>query len=374
MALRSVVSVAGEAEEEAEEEDLADMGLSIRLLDLFSDARTRTQSALAACAQLHFDAARQFGPYSLREGEARFVSSAPQAQAPQTFDRRLVRARLTRAAQSGFADFLIARCTEDMADRLSLILRDFGTAADIGTPTHHAVEALRHMPRVGSALRLAPTISLAQPGDLVADEEALPLQAASLNLAVSLLSLQNTNDLPGTLIQIRRALKPDGLFLAALYGGSTLTELRQCFLEAEAETTGGVTPHVSPFADLRDMGGLLQRAGFMLPVADSDVITVRYGSIFSLFADLRGMGLTNALMARSRKPLRRATLTRLAEIYTERFADPDGKIRASFEILWLSGWAAHDSQQQPLKPGSAKARLADALKTIEISGGEKVGE
>jgi SAM-dependent methyltransferase len=323
---------------------------------------------------MHFDASRRFGSYSFPRRRRHFVTSAPQAQAPQTFDRNLIRARLTRAAQSGFADFLVARCAEDMADRLSLILRDFGTAADIGTPTRHALDALRHMPRVGHTLRLAPARALAQAGDIVADEEALPLQAASLNLAVSLLALQNTNDLPGALIQIRRALKPDGLFLAALYGGSTLTELRQCFLEAEAETTGGVTPRVSPFADLRDMGGLLQRAGFKLPVADSDVITVRYGSVFSLFADLRGMGLTSALIARSRKPLRRATLDRVAELYAERFADPDGKIRASFEILWLSGWAAHDSQQQPLKPGSAKTRLADALKTIEISSGEKVGE
>jgi SAM-dependent methyltransferase len=301
------------------------------------------------------------------------VTSAPQPSAPETFDRNLLRRRLARAAQSGFADFLLARCAEDMTDRLSLILRDFDLAADIATPTRDAARALRMMPRVGHVLRLAPALALAQEGDIIADEETLPLQAESLNLAVSLLALQNVNDLPGTLIQIRRALKPDGLFLAALYGGSTLTELRQCFLEAEAEITGGVSPRIAPFADLRDMGGLLQRAGFKLPVADSEVITVRYASVFGLLADLRAMGLTNALVARSRKPLRRAVLARMAEIYATRFADTDGRLRASFEILWLSGWAAHESQQQPLKPGSAKARLADALKTIEISGGEKAG-
>jgi SAM-dependent methyltransferase len=290
---------------------------------------------------------------------------------PQTFDRSLIRQRLTRATKLGFADFLLLRTAEDLMDRLSLILRDFDHAADICTPSQAASLALKSLPRVGTVTRLAPVAAIAGLGDIVSDEEALPLKTASLNLAVSLLALQNTNDLPGALIQIRRALKPDGLLLAALFGGSTLNELRQCFLEAEAETTGGVSPRVAPFADLRDMGGLLQRAGFTLPVADSDIITVRYSSIFRLFADLRAMGLTNALVARSRKPMRRATLVRVASLYAERFADQDGKIRASFEILWLSGWAAHESQQQPLKPGSAKTRLADALKTIEISAGEK---
>jgi SAM-dependent methyltransferase len=290
---------------------------------------------------------------------------------PQTFDRSLIRQRLTRATKLGFADFLLLRTAEDLMDRLSLILRDFDHAADICTPSQAASLALKSLPRVGTVTRLAPVAAIAGLGDIVSDEEALPLKTASLNLAVSLLALQNTNDLPGALIQIRRALKPDGLLLAALFGGSTLNELRQCFLEAEAETTGGVSPRVAPFADLRDMGGLLLRAGFTLPVADSDIITVRYSSIFRLFADLRAMGLTNALVARSRKPMRRATLVRVASLYAERFADQDGKIRASFEILWLSGWAAHESQQQPLKPGSAKTRLADALKTIEISAGEK---
>ena len=190
---------------------------------------------------------------------------------------------------------------------------------------------------------------------------------------VSALALQFVNDLPGTLVQIRRVLKPDGLFLAALIGGETLTELRQSFAAAESEVEGGVSPRVAPFADLRDLGALLQRAGFALPVTDIDRVSVRYDSVFALMHDLRRMGATNTLIDRRRVPLRRATLMRMAEIYSERFSDADGRLRATFEIVWLSGWAPHSSQQQPLRPGSAKARLADALGTREISTGEKAG-
>jgi hypothetical protein len=163
------------------------------------------------------------------------------------------------------------------------------------------------------------------------------------------------------------------LFLAALIGGETLTELRQSFAAAESEVEGGVSPRVAPFADLRDLGALLQRAGFALPVADADRVTVRYDTAFALLHDLRRMGATNALIDRRRTPLKRATLSRMAEIYAERFADADGRLRATFEVVWLSGWAPHPSQQQPLKPGSAKARLAAALGTREISTGEKAG-
>jgi SAM-dependent methyltransferase len=190
---------------------------------------------------------------------------------------------------------------------------------------------------------------------------------------VSALALQFVNDLPGTLIQIRRALRPDGLFLAAMIGGDSLAELREAFAQAEAEVEGGVSPRVAPFADLRDLGALLQRAGFALPVTDVDRLTVRYASPLALMHDLRRMGAGNALSERRRTPLRRATLRRVLEIYAERFADPDGRIRATFEIVWLSGWAPHESQQQPLKPGSAKTRLADALRAQEISAGEKAG-
>ena len=174
---------------------------------------------------------------------------------------------------------------------------------------------------------------------------------ASLDLVVSALALQFVNDLPGTLIQIRRALKPDGLFLAAMIGGDSLAELREAFAQAEAEVEGGVSPRVAPFADLRDLGALLQRAGFALPVTDVDRVTVRYASPLALMHDLRRMGAGNALSERRRTPLRRATLRRVLEIYAERFADPDGRIRATFEIVWLSGWAPHESQQQPLRAG-----------------------
>jgi SAM-dependent methyltransferase len=200
---------------------------------------------------------------------------------------------------------------------------------------------------------------------VAADAEALPFRDASLDLVVSLLALQFVNDLPGTLIQIRRALKPDGLLLAALAGGDTLIELRQAFAAAEAEVEDGVSPRVAPFSDVRDMGALLQRAGFALPVADVDRITARYGSPLALMHDLRRMGATNPLVERSRRPLKRATLMRMMQVYTERFSDPDDRIRATFEVVWLSGWAPHESQQKPLAPGSARQRLADVLGTRE---------
>ena len=208
---------------------------------------------------------------------------------------------------------------------------------------------------------------------MAADEEALPFADGSLDLVVSGLALQFVNDLPGTLIQIRRALKPDGLLLAALIGGDSLTELRQAFAAAESEIEGGVSPRVAPLADVRELGGLLQRAGFALPVVDSDRLTVRYDSVFALMRDLRRMGATNVLSERRRSPLKRATLRRMTDIYAERFADPDGRLRATFEVAWLSGWAPHDSQQKPLKPGSAAQRLADALGAQEIPAGEKAG-
>ncbi len=190
----------------------------------------------------------------------------------------------------------------------------------------------------------------------------LPLQPESLDLAVSALAFQFVNDLPGVLAQIRRALRPDGLLLAALAGGDTLTELRQSFAAAEAECEGGVSPRVAPFADLRDVGQLLQRAGLALPVTDVDRVVVRYDNAFALMRDLRGMGATNILVERRRTPTRRATLLRMAQIYAERFADADGRIRATFDIVWLSAWAPHESQQQPLRPGSAKASLEAAVK------------
>jgi SAM-dependent methyltransferase len=292
---------------------------------------------------------------------------------PVIFDRPLLRARRARAQMLGPATFLIEHAAEDFAERLSAVLRDFDLAADIGTPTDVVRRAIER--RVGDIVAVDP-VAAHLAGErlaVAADEEALPFRDASLDLVVSALALQLVNDLPGTLIQIRRALKPDGLFLAAMVGGDSLAELRAAFAEAESELEGGVSPRVAPFADLRDLGALLQRAGFALPVADVDRVTVRYDSPLALMHDLRRMGASNALAERRRAPLRRATLRRMMEIYARNFTDADGRIRATFEIVWLSGWAPHESQQQPLAPGSAKTRLADALRTQEISAGEKTG-
>lgn len=277
---------------------------------------------------------------------------------PLVFDRPLVRRRLSRALRQGYADFLLDRAVEDMEERLSTVLRPFPLALDVGTPTPAAAQALRRSGRAEEVVRLSPA---PEPGSVWGDEERLPFSGGRFDLVVSLLALQAVNDLPGALIQIRRALKPDGLFMGALLGGATLNELRQAFTQAEAELEGGVSPRVAPFADLRDIGGLLQRAGFALPVTDTDILRVRYADPFALMRDLRRMGLTNALSDRRKTPLRRETLFRAAAVYAERFADPDGRIPATFEIVWLSGWTPHESQQKPLRPGSARMRLADAL-------------
>jgi SAM-dependent methyltransferase len=297
------------------------------------------------------------------------------AENPMIFDRALLRRRRRRAAALGPATFLLDRVAGDLAERLATVLRRFDLAVDLGTPGDAVRKALMRLDSVGSIVA-ADVMPDAMRGEIVvaADEEALPFGDASLDLVVSALALQFVNDLPGVLVQIRRALKPDGLFLAALIGGETLTELRQSFAAAESDIEGGVSPRVAPFADLRDLGALLQRAGFALPVTDVDRVTVRYDSVFGLMHDLRRMGATNALLARRRTPLKRVTLHRMAEIYAQRFADDDGRLRATFEIVWLSGWAPHPDQQQPLRPGSAKARLADALGTREISTGEKAGK
>jgi SAM-dependent methyltransferase len=291
---------------------------------------------------------------------------------PIVFDRALLRARGRRALSLGPATFLLDRVAADLAERLGAVLREFSLAIDLGTPADAVRRALADQKSIGTLVAAGslPAQGLA----VVADEEALPFRDGSLDLVVSALALQFVNDLPGTLIQIRRALRPDGLLLAVLTGGETLTELRQAFAAAEAEVEGGASPHVAPFADVRELGALLQRAGFALPVTDVDRLTVRYASPFALMADLRRMGATNALTERRRVPLRRATLARMAEVYAARFADPDGRIRATFEIIWLSGWAPHESQQKPLRPGSAQTRLADALGTREIGTGEKAGK
>jgi SAM-dependent methyltransferase len=269
--------------------------------------------------------------------------------APVLFDRALLRALQDHARRGGPVTFLFDRVAEDMEERLAAVTRDFSDAAEIWTPG----ELLRKpvADRFKSIARIEPD-----------ETEMLRLAPESLDLAVSALAFQFVNDLPGALAQIRRALRPDGLLLAAMIGGDTLTELRQAFAQAEAECEGGVSPRVAPFADLRDVGALLQRAGFALPVTDVDRIVVRYDNAFALMADLRRMGATNILIERRRTPTRRATLLRMAQIYSSRFADPDGRIRATFDVIWLSGWAPHESQPKPLRPGSAKASLEAAVK------------
>ncbi len=269
------------------------------------------------------------------------------------FDLESLAARKRRAliiADRG-ADFLMRRAVDDAADRLATVQRSFPRAASVLSQTSAAQAMLLSSGKVEEAIRV----------ETDAVNEVLPLEAESLDLAVSLYGLQEVNDLPGMLIQIRRALRPDGLFLACLAGSGTLAELREALLAAETGLSGGASPRVFPFADVRDMGGLLQRAGFALPVTDSESVTVRYDSMFALMRDLRAMGATNSLVARSRKPATRALFMRAAEIYAERFSDPDGRVRATFSTIWLSGWAPHASQQKPLKPGSGKVSLAQAL-------------
>jgi NADH dehydrogenase [ubiquinone] 1 alpha subcomplex assembly factor 5 len=294
--------------------------------------------------------------------------------APAIFDAELWRRRRDRfAGAAAQHDFLLARVAEDFTERLSIVRRDFPLSANIGA--YHGVVSrqLRQLPNVGTVfdVEAAPTMLAKCDGPrLLADIETLPFAEGSLDLAVTALSLQLVNDLPGVLAQIRRALKPDGLMLAALLGGETLKELREAWLVAEEEVMGGASPRVAPFADVRDLGGLLQRAGFALPVADSDVVRATYPTPFALMQDIHHMAASNILTERRRVPVTRRLLSRAAEVYAERFALADGRIPATFEIITLTAWVPHESQQKPLAPGSAKRRLSDALGVVEQSAGE----
>jgi NADH dehydrogenase [ubiquinone] 1 alpha subcomplex assembly factor 5 len=286
----------------------------------------------------------------------------------QIFDRDLLRQRRQRAAPTMSAHaFLLDRFLNDVEERLLLIQRTFSSALVLGAHGGSVGALLRHrcVPSViemETANRLLPAgTALA----VVADEEALPFADDSFDLIIAPLTLHFVNDLPGALVQIRRCLKPDGLFIGGLFGGATLQELRRAWLEAESEIMGGASPRVAPFADVRDLGGLLQRAGFALPVVDADILRVRYASALSLMHELRAMGASNALTDRRRIPVSRGLLTHVSQIYADRFADPDGRVPATFEMLVMTAWAPHESQQQPLQPGSAKTRLADALGTTE---------
>ncbi len=294
----------------------------------------------------------------------------PSPSIPPVFDRALLRQRQLRAALANGENFLLERAAADLAERLLAVKRRFTLALDLGTPGNALRNRLAESGQIDRILAAGPLQTPGRAPHVLMDEEALPFAEGSFDLAVSALALHWVNDLPGTLLQIRRALKPDGLLLAVLAGGETLTELRQSLAAAEAEMEGGLSPRVAPFIEVRVMGTLLQRAGFALPVTDVDRLTVRYGSLAGLFRDLRAMGATNVLTERNPRPLRRATLARAAEIYAERFADSDGRLRATFDLLSVSAWAPHESQQQPLKPGSARMRLADALGTEERSAGE----
>lgn len=275
---------------------------------------------------------------------------------PRIFDRALLQRRIGKARAGAAPDFLLVRAADDLLDRLQTVLRPFPRALDLGAPADHFSRAI-----VASG-RAKPLRAGRFGGDLIVDEETLPFVPAAFDLVVSGMALHWVNDLPGVLTQIRRILAPDGLFVACLPGGASLVELRAALAQAEEEILGGASPRVSPFVDVRDMGGLLQRAGFALPVSDVDSFTLRYESLFALMADLRAMGAASVLMQRAKIPLRRDVLMRTAQIYAERFSDPDGRVRVSFEIVWLSGWAPHESQQKPAKPGSATARLEDAIR------------
>lgn len=279
------------------------------------------------------------------------------------FDRSLIAARRRRALQRPVAgaDFLVRRVADDLAARLAVVEKRFDDGAILDDATGIVGPAIA---ATGKTRQLAEAEIIEAPSRDDASEQ-ISLAPAAMDLVVSALSLHLVNDTPGVLVQIRRSLRPDGLFLAAVPGTGTLQELRESLLAAEAEMTGGASPRVIPFAEVRDYGALLQRAGFALPVADVDTLTVRYDTLFDLMRDLRAMGMTNPLLGRARSPVSRGFFARAAEIYADRFSDPDGRIRATFAIVNLSGWAPHESQQKPLRPGSAKTRLAAALGTVE---------
>jgi SAM-dependent methyltransferase len=291
------------------------------------------------------------------------------------FDRKLLRARRGRFAHEVAAhESLLAHVAREIAERVALMLRPFPLALDLGAYHGLLGQAVAQLPSVGATIYAESVFELAKlcprPA-LVCDEDLLPFKEASLNLIVSGLALHRVNDLPGALIQIRRALAPDGLFMAAALGAGALIELRRALLEAEEETQGGASPRVAPFGDVRDYGALLQRAGFALPVADAETLTVAYANPRELMREIRALGGGNVLMARARRPLQRKTLARAEALYRERHALPDGGVRATFEIVYLTGWGPDPSQQKPLKPGSAARRLADALGTKEQPAGDK---
>ena len=291
------------------------------------------------------------------------------------FDRLTVRRHRDRAA-AGLADcdFLLREVGERLLDRLDDVKRRFPLALDLGCRTGILADLLNGRGGVGTLVRCDLSEAMARRAGrpaAVADEELLPFAEGAFDLILSNLSLHWVNDLPGALVQIRRALKPDGLFLGTLFGGGTCRELRQALTEAEIAEEGGLSPRVSPLAVVRDAGDLLQRAGFALPVADADTLTVSYPDPLKLMADLRGMGEANAVAARRKTVSRRGTLTAAAARYHALFADAAGRVPATFEVIFLTAWAPDPSQPRAARPGSATARLADALGVPEIPAGDK---
>ncbi|MGF0539698.1 methyltransferase domain-containing protein [Agrobacterium sp. ES01] len=281
------------------------------------------------------------------------------------FDLDLVATNRLNAIQAkdASAGFLLEIAAQELAERLQLVERHFEVAAELHGGNGITARECMATGKIGTMIRVETDTAFASPGEKVTEAsfETVPLEPQSVNLILSPLILHLMNDIPGVLFQMRLALKPDGLLLAAIPGAGTLSELRDVMLAAEVELSGGASPRVIPFADIRDMGALLQRAGFSLPVVDAQTYTVRYDSILPLMRDLKAMGMANPLLGRSRRPVGKRFMQRVAELYAERHSDPDGRIRATFSFVYVSGWAPHESQQKPLKPGSAKMRLADAL-------------
>jgi len=295
---------------------------------------------------------------------------------PVLFDEGLIPRRRDRAEQLGFADgadFLHREVAALLRERLDEVVRDFRDVAIVGSGGGVHAAALAGRVPEGSVfqIELSPLRAARAGATRVAALDPLPFGERTLDLCLSMLELHWANDPVGQLIQMRRALRPDGLMIAALFGGQTLHELRAALAEAEAEITGGLSPRIAPMAEIRDLGALLQRAGLAMPVADSERITVDYASPVHLMRDLRAMGETNMLAARRRVPTRRAMLMRAAELYALHHATDDGRVRATFEIVFLTGWAPGPGQPQPKRPGSASQRLADALGAEEVSAGEK---
>ena len=279
-------------------------------------------------------------------------------------------------ADPGGADFLYREVAALIAERLGEINRDFPRVALIGTGAGVVAEAVEGALAAPDTrlTQLDPSPAMAAAaGAEVLESDVLPLEPGAHDLVVSTLLLHAMNDPVGQLIQMRLALKPDGLMLAALFGGQTLNELRTSLAEAESEVEGGLSMRVAPMAEIRDLGALLQRAGYAMPVADSEKLTVTYATPLHLMRELRAMGETNILTGRRRQPMRRATLQRAAEIYARHFGTPEGRVRATFEVVFLTGWAPGPDQPEPLRPGSAKMRLADALGTREVATGVKTG-